>query len=128
MMLDHSSAAGVVRRFFFAAVSAVAILYSGIAAAQTYAYDNITIDFAGVVSWGQYGGFVGFVGGIPSGGSGQVPYACINGIAYYDQTQNNSKYWYMTFVTAKASGLHVYIDLTQDVSHNCYIASARLKT
>ncbi len=80
------------------------------------------------MSWGTYGAFVAFVGGIPYGGGGQVPNACVNGVAYFDQTQNNSKYWYMTMLTAKASGLHVYIDLTQDGSNNCYVVGARIKS
>lgn len=108
--------------------AAVGILFSGAAASQSYAYTNQTVDTVGVVSWGTYGAFVSFVEGIPSGGAGQVPYGCINGIAVFDQTQNNSKYWYMTFLTAKASGLHVWVDITQDVYHNCFIAGARIKT
>lgn len=117
-----------VRGLVFAAFAAAAVLFSGAASAQTYGYDNVTVGIVGVVSWGQYGAFVGFVGGIPSGGAGQVPYGCINGIAYFDQTQNNSKYWYMNMLTAKASGLHLYVELTQDAYHNCFVAGSRVKT
>jgi hypothetical protein len=108
--------------------AAVGILFSGAAASQSYAYTNQTVDTVGVVSWGTYGAFVSFVEGIPFGGAGQVPYGCNNGIAVFDQTLNNSKYWYMTFLTAKASGLHVWVDITQDVYRNCFIAGARIKT
>jgi hypothetical protein len=117
-----------VRGLAFAGFAAAAVLFSGAAGAQTYGYDNLTVDVVGVVSWGQYGAFVGFVGGIPYGGTGQVPYSCINGIAYFDQTQNNSKYWYMNMLTAKASGLRLYVELTQDGYHNCFVVGSRVKT
>lgn len=117
-----------IRKGLLAAVGAVAMLFSAIAAGQSYTYTDRTIDYVGVVSWGQYGGFVGFVEGLPSGSGGQVPYACQNAVAYFDQTQTNSKYWYTAFVTAKASGLHLTVDITQDAYHNCFIAGARLKS
>src|SRR4029434_2281456 len=127
MMFDSRPAARIARRFFIAAFGAVAIFFSGAAAATSYSYDNRTVDYLGVVSWGQYGGYVAFVEGLPPGGGG-VPNTCVNGVASFDQTQNNSKYWYMTLLTAKASALHVQVDITQDIYNNCFIAGARIKT
>jgi hypothetical protein len=98
---------------------------SGVTQAATY--DNLSIDYTGVVSWTTFGGFVTFVGGIPTGGAGQLPNPCVNGVATFDPTQTYSKYWFMTFLTAKTSGLKVQVDITQDGSNNCFIGSARIK-
>jgi hypothetical protein len=94
--------------------------------AQSYGYDNLTIDFVGVVEW-EPKGFVAFVGGIPFGGSGQVPNGCINGIAYYDPARTEAKFWYMTFLTAKVTDLRVFVEITQDSFRNCWIVGARIK-
>jgi len=127
-MNDLRSSSLATRRAMVAVIAAAAALLSPAAVATSYAYDNRTVDFVGVVSWGTYGGFVWFVEGVPYGGAGQVPHACWNAAAFFDQTQTNSKYWYMTFLTAKASGTHVAVDITQDAYDNCYIVGARLKT
>lgn len=125
MNLARNRVARRARAIALGLLSAAAVILSGPAAAS-YGYNNVSVDQVGVVSWGTYGAFVAFVGDIPFGGAGQVPNPCINGVAYFDQTQNNAKYWYMTLLTAKASGLHVYIDLTQDGSNNCYVVGARI--
>ncbi len=125
MKVKYRSPIASARALLLALLGAATVLGSGVASAS-YGYSNLAVDQVGVVSWGTYGAFVAFVGGIPSGGAGQVPNPCINAVAYFDQTQNNSKYWYMTLLTAKASGLHVYVDLTQDGSNNCYIVGARI--
>jgi hypothetical protein len=91
-MLEFITGRRAARCAIAGVAAAIALLFSSVAAATSYAYDNRTVDYVGVVSWGTYGGFVGFVEGLPPGGGG-VPNACTNAVAYFDQTQTNSKYW-----------------------------------
>jgi hypothetical protein len=105
-----------------------ALVFGHASVAGAAVYDNMTIDYVGVVSWvPQYGGFVTFVGGIPTGLAGQLPNPCVNGVATFDPSQTYSKYWYMAFLTAKASALKVQVEISQDTYNNCFVSSARLK-
>jgi len=109
-------AAGVLR-CALATVGAVGTFLSGAASAASIPMNGKTVDYVGVVDWD--GAYVGAVEGLGT---------CLIGVAYFDPTLPRGKLYYATLLTAKTSGLHVNIDVTQDGGANtrCTVVGVRL--